>query len=68
MPGYFGLALSTHRQYFELPGYNDLFCFSASPVSAMRFSTQEEAEVYLQALCESGNGRWRPLTIITIFE
>jgi hypothetical protein len=67
-PGYFCEVLSTHRNGFQLPGFDCWFAFLTNPFSAIRLNDAREATPYLTALCDHDPGRWRPLILLTIFE
>ena len=67
LPGYFCQVLSTHRRGFQLPGIEGWFAFSTNPFSCVQFETGESAIPYLEALCSNDKGRWRPLSVISIF-
>ncbi len=67
LPGYFCQVLSTHRNGFQLPGIDGWFAFLTNPFSAMEFDSGPETIPFLELLCESDPGRWRPLTVISTF-
>ena len=68
LPGYLCEATETHRRGFQLPGVAGWYAFKTDSLQALEFDSEINARFYIQLLLKHDPGRWRPLTMVTIFK
>jgi hypothetical protein len=68
LPGYFGEAMSTHRNGFQLPGDDSFFAWFTNPHHAMRFEREGDADHLVALLVADKNFGWfGPITVLPVY-
>jgi hypothetical protein len=69
LPGYLSEVTERHRRGFQLPEIgNGWYAFVTNPLNAKKFAIKSNAMPFIDALIKNDKGRFRPLSLVTIFE